>query len=73
MLFTSQIKAGGAIVTSNTGNVMHAPQMENVSTEVRRLSRCLSGASYPASESRQVDGEEQDTIKKVAHCCVTQS
>uniref|UniRef100_A0AAQ4Q326 C2 domain-containing protein n=2 Tax=Gasterosteus aculeatus aculeatus TaxID=481459 RepID=A0AAQ4Q326_GASAC len=40
-------------------------RMENVSTEVRRLSRCLSGASYPTSESRQVDGEEQDTIKKV--------
>ncbi|KAL6107242.1 uncharacterized protein ACO6RY_10919 [Pungitius sinensis] len=51
----------------NMRNYSGAPctRMENVSTEVRRLSRCLSGASYLASGSRRVDGEEQEAITKV--------
>ncbi|KAM8891317.1 synaptotagmin-2 isoform 2-T2 [Spinachia spinachia] len=40
-------------------------RMENVSTEVCGLSRCLSGASDLTSGSRQVDEEKQDAIKKV--------
>ncbi|XP_029290059.1 synaptotagmin-6 [Cottoperca gobio] len=42
-------------------------RVEHVSTEVRRLSRCLSQASFPSSESDQADGDmvEQANIKKV--------
>ncbi|XP_054475514.1 synaptotagmin-2 [Anoplopoma fimbria] len=51
------------------GNYSGAPstRMENVSTEVRRLSRCLSQASFPSLGSSQADGEvgEQANIKKV--------
>ncbi|XP_031731566.1 synaptotagmin-5 isoform X2 [Anarrhichthys ocellatus] len=52
------------------GNYSGAPRtrMENVRTEFRRLSRCLSPASFPSSGSSQADGDtgEQANIKKVA-------
>lgn len=46
---------------------VHALQVENVSTEVRRLSRCLSQDSFPSSEYRQTEGDtgEQANMKKV--------
>ncbi|XP_068588077.1 synaptotagmin-2 [Cebidichthys violaceus] len=51
------------------GNRSGAPstRMENVSTEVHRLSRCLSPASFASSGSSQADGAtgEQANIKKV--------
>lgn len=45
-----------------------SPQVENVNTEVRRLSRCLSQASLPSSGSVQAHGEmeEQANNTKVA-------
>ncbi|XP_044050872.1 synaptotagmin-2 isoform X3 [Siniperca chuatsi] len=44
-----------------------AIKVEDVGTEVRRLSRCLSLASFPSSGSSQGDGDmgEQANIKKV--------
>ncbi|XP_070763790.1 synaptotagmin-2 [Enoplosus armatus] len=51
------------------GNHPGAPstRVEDVGTEVCRLSRCLSQASFPASGSSQGDGDtgEQANIKKV--------
>lgn len=42
--------------------------MEDASTEVHRLSRCLSQGSFPSSESTEAEGDmgEQDNVKKVA-------
>ncbi|KAM9352092.1 synaptotagmin-2 [Symphorus nematophorus] len=55
--------------STSSGNYSGAPstRVEDVSTEVCRLSRCLSQASFPSSGSSQEDGElrEQDNIKKV--------
>jgi len=41
-------------------------QVEDVSAEAQRLSRCLTQASFPSSESILSDGDirEQETIKK---------
>lgn len=51
------------------GNYSGAPntRVEDVGTEVRRLSHCLSQASAPSSGSSQADGDirEQASIKKV--------
>lgn len=52
-----------------TGNYSGAPstRVEEVNTEVHRLSRCLSQASFPMPESRLTDREigEQASVKKV--------
>ncbi|TMS05190.1 hypothetical protein E3U43_004440 [Larimichthys crocea] len=51
------------------GNYSEAPstRMEDASTEVHRLSRCLSQGSFPSSESTEAEGDmgEQDNVKKV--------
>ncbi|KAM4572557.1 synaptotagmin-5 [Odontesthes bonariensis] len=54
---------------STAGNYSAPPstKVEDVSTEAQRLSRCLTQASFPSSESILSDGDirEQETIKKV--------
>lgn len=46
---------------------LHALQLEDGSTEIRRLSRCLSQALFPSSGFNQLDIHmvEQANIKKV--------
>ncbi|XP_037622549.1 synaptotagmin-2 [Sebastes umbrosus] len=55
--------------STEAGNYSGAPctRVENVNADVRRLSRCLSQASFPSSGSSQADGDmgEQANIKKV--------
>lgn len=54
---------------SAAGNYSGAPstRVEEVNTEVHRLSRCLSQASFPTPESRLTDRQmgEQASVKKV--------
>ncbi|XP_023152879.1 synaptotagmin-2 isoform X2 [Amphiprion ocellaris] len=54
---------------TTAGNYSGAPstKVEDVSTEARRLSRCLSQTSFPSSGSSQRDEDmgEQESIKKV--------
>lgn len=49
-----------------------ASQVEEVSTEVHRLSRCLSQAQFPSSGSTQTDEQmgEQASVNKVADITV---
>lgn len=55
--------------------VTDTPQVAEVSTEVHRLSRCLSQASFPSSGPSQTDGDlgEHGNIKRVTDitlsCC----
>lgn len=75
LVLTSQIKAGGAVVVNRNSPpnrkmcVYLLPQVKDLNTEVRRLSRCLVQVLPSPSGSIPTEDDigEQTTIKKVVN------